>query len=70
MLDDTDAKALAEALEHAKKCIALIESIVTDDDKLNDTYDRLEAAEFEMGEMLDAYEYERTKNWDTPLGDY
>ena len=70
MLDETDAKTLAEAQELAKKCIALIESIVTDDDKLNDTYDWLEAAEFEMGKMLEDYEYEQTKNWDTPLGDY
>lgn len=70
MLDETDAKTLSEALEYAQKCIALIESIVTDDDKLNDTYDRLEAAEFEMGKMLEAYEQERTKDWDTPLGDY
>lgn len=70
MLDETDAKTLEDALEHAKKCITLIESIVTDDDKLNDTYDRLEAAAHEMETLLDAYEDERTKHWDTPLGDY
>lgn len=70
MLDETDAKALAEAQELAKRCIALIESIVTDDDKLNDTYDWLEAAEFEMGKMLEDYEQEQTKDWDTTAGDY
>lgn len=70
MLDEIDAKALTEALEHATKCIALIESIVTDDDKLNDTYDRLELAEFEMWKMLQEYNEWQTKDWDTTAGDY
>lgn len=70
MLDEIDAKTLAEALEHATKCTALIESIVTDDEKLNDTYDRLELAEFEMWKMLQEYNDDKTKDWDTTAGDY
>ena len=70
MLDDRDADSLSDAYWHVKKALTLIESIVTDDDKLNDPYDRLETASFEMGELLDAYEEDRTKDWDTPLGDY
>lgn len=70
MLDETDANRLTEAYWLVNKALLRIESITTDDDVLGDTYEQLENASFELFKMLEAYEQEQTKDWDTPIGDY
>lgn len=70
MIDAQDADTLFQALKDVTAAMQSIEKIVTDDDKLDDAYDHLEQAEYDMAKMLEDFEEDRTKDWDTPLGDY
>lgn len=70
MIDDKDADTLNEAYWQVMKTLKLLESITTDDDALAEPYEHLEEAMYRMAAMLEAYDEEQKKHWDTPLGDY
>ena len=69
MLDAQDADTLFEALNDVMAAMQRIEKIVTDDDALDDAHDHLDQAKYDMAKMLEEFEDDRTKDWDTPLGD-